>query len=167
MRSPTRTARLQASVWCCCQEAKLGGQIRRKVEQGIKGFGQLDAICKAKDKAQGCIKGLDGRKVDTRANTSTQYGAPSAGAIVMKKAIELFHFELCKEAGLVDDQWMPIGWAYLAQVHDEVQFSCEPEVAEQIGQLFQQSITLAGERLNLRCVLDGEYMVGANWAECH
>ena len=150
------------------QEAKLGGQIRRKVENGIKGFGQLDTICKAKDKAQGCIKGLDGRRVETAGQHSALNTVlQSAGAIVMKKAIELFHFELCKEAKLVDDQWNPIGWHYLAQVHDEVQFSCEPEIAERLGQLFQQSIQMAGERLGLRCRLDGEYMVGANWAECH
>ncbi len=150
------------------QEAKLGGQIRRKVENGIRGFGQLDTVCKAKDKAQGYVKGLDGRKVDTAGQHSALNTVlQSAGAIVMKKAIELFHFELCKEAGLVDDQWNPVGWHYLAQVHDEVQFSCEPQLAEQIGQLFQQSITLAGERLKLRCVLDGEYMIGDSWASCH
>ena len=150
------------------QEAKLGGQIRRKVEQGIKGFGQLDAVCKAKDKAQGCIKGLDGRRVDTAGQHSALNTVlQSAGAIAVKTAIAIFHFELCKEHGLVDDEWMPIGWAYLAQVHDEVQFECEPDKAELIGQLFVQSIQLAGERLNLRCRLDGEAMIGDSWAACH
>ena len=150
------------------QEPKLGAQIRKRVENGILGFGQLDAVCKAKDKKQGCIKGLDGRRVDTAGQHSALNTAlQSAGAIVVKKAIELFHFELCVEAGLVDEDYMPVGWNYLAQVHDEVQLTAEPEKAEQLGQLFKQAIQLAGERLGLRCQLDGEYMIGANWKDCH
>ena len=54
-----------------------------------------------------------------------------------------------------------------ANVHDEVQFSCKPEHADELGQLFVDSIKNAGKVLKVRCPLDGEYKVGANWKETH
>ena len=54
-----------------------------------------------------------------------------------------------------------------ANVHDEVQFSCLPEHADELGKRFCSSLTKAGMLLNFNCKLDGEYKVGANWAETH
>jgi DNA polymerase I-like protein with 3'-5' exonuclease and polymerase domains len=54
-----------------------------------------------------------------------------------------------------------------ANVHDEVQFSCDSEHSEQLGQAFVDAIVQAGEELNFKCKLDGEYKVGNNWAETH
>ena len=52
-------------------------------------------------------------------------------------------------------------------IHDEVQFSCLPEHADELGKLFCDSLTKAGEELEFKCRLDGEYKVGSNWAETH
>jgi DNA polymerase-1 len=150
------------------QEPKLGAKVRRLIEDGIEGFKKLDGICKAKDKAQGYIKGLDGRRVDTAGQHSALNTVlQSAGAITVKKAIAIFHFELCREAGLVDEDYMPVGWHYLAQVHDEVQLSADPAIAAKLGQLFIEAIRKAGVDLGLRVPLDGESMIGANWAATH
>ena len=54
-----------------------------------------------------------------------------------------------------------------ANVHDEVQFSCNKEDAETLGQQFVDAIKKAGEVLNFNCPLDGEYSIGNNWKETH
>ena len=150
------------------QEAKLGGQIRKKAERGIVGLEKLIQLCQHRDKTQGKVKGLDGRVVQTAGQHSALNTVlQSAGAIVMKKALAIFHFELCAKAGLVDSEWRPVGWSYLANVHDEVQLSARPGDAEELGALFAESIKLAGEAFGMRCELAGEYMVGNNWAETH
>lgn len=147
---------------------KLGKSTRDKLMTGIIGLDKLTAICKQRDSVQGWLKGLDGRKVETNGqhsalNTLLQ----SAGAIVMKKALAVFHFELAKDLGLVDDNYNPVGWNYVANVHDEIQISAEPEIAEKVGQAVADSIRIAGEQLELRCPLAGEYMIGQDWSETH
>ena len=42
-----------------------------------------------------------------------------------------------------------------------------PDKADELGKLFVDSITKAGEALGVRCPLDGEYKVGKNWKETH
>jgi DNA polymerase I-like protein with 3'-5' exonuclease and polymerase domains len=52
-------------------------------------------------------------------------------------------------------------------IHDEVQFSCDKEHADDLGQAFCDGIKEAGKILEFRCPLDGEYSIGKNWAETH
>ena len=54
-----------------------------------------------------------------------------------------------------------------ANVHDEVQFSCLPEHADELGQTFVDAIKKAGKELNFKCPLDGEYHIGQSWKETH
>ena len=54
-----------------------------------------------------------------------------------------------------------------ANVHDEVQFSCDAEDADTLGKQFVEAIRQAGDDLNFNCPLDGEYQVGENWKETH
>jgi DNA polymerase-1 len=145
-----------------------GKKIRDKLLRGITGLENLIAVSQERDKRQKWLKGLDGRKVATNGqhsalNTLLQ----SAGAIVMKQALVEFHFDVMPRLGLVDENYMPVGWNYCANVHDEVQMSAEPEIAEQVGKAFEEAIRQAGRTLNLRCPLDGEAMVGDSWADTH
>jgi DNA polymerase I len=55
----------------------------------------------------------------------------------------------------------------VANVHDEVQFSSDPGIADAVGQTFASSITEAAVRLGMRCPLSGTYEIGANWKETH
>jgi DNA polymerase-1 len=118
---------------------------------------------KSEAKHKGYLIGLDGRKLPVRSdhmalNTLLQ----SAGAVVMKQALYLFYQQ-------AEQRYGPHGgrWALMLNVHDEVQAECEPEIAEQLGQLFADSITQAGEYFELRIRLDGEYKVGDSWASTH
>lgn len=51
--------------------------------------------------------------------------------------------------------------------HDELQVSCPPEVAGEIGQLVADAIEEAGAKLKIAVKMEGEYKVGRNWCETH
>lgn len=109
--------------------------------------------------ARGYLKGLDGRRVIVRSphaalNTLLQ----SAGAIVMKKALTLLDYRATRAK---------LDYQFVGNIHDEFQVEVKEEHAEEFGQLAVKSIIQAGEDLQLRCPLDGEYKVGNNWAETH
>ena len=145
-----------------------GKKIRDKLMKGIIGLDNLITVSQDRDKRQKWLKGLDGRKIATNGqhsalNTLLQ----GAGAVVMKQALVEFHFDILPRLGLVDTNHMPVGWNYCANVHDELQMTAEPLIADKLGQAFCDAIKQAGEVLNLRCPLDGEYMVGDSWAQTH
>lgn len=140
----------------------IGNRARGRLLAGITGLKKLQDAVQKKTKRDGYIKGLDGRLIKSPAaysalNTLLQ----SAGAVVMKKALVIFHAEVTAA--------YPHGerWAYCANVHDEIQVECDPELAEYLGQAFAKACRLAGEQLGVKCPLDGAYLIGNNWAETH
>jgi DNA polymerase I len=109
--------------------------------------------------SKGYVPGLDGRKIWVRSEHAALNSLlQGAGAIVMKQALVMF-----------DDKVRANKWKvkYVANVHDEAQLECAPDIAEAVGQTFRQSIIDAGKFFNLRCPLDGEYKIGRNWKETH
>jgi DNA polymerase I-like protein with 3'-5' exonuclease and polymerase domains len=109
--------------------------------------------------SKGYVPGLDGRKIWVRSEHAALNSLlQGAGAIVMKKALVIFN-----------DKIKANGWdvKLVANVHDEIQFECSPDVAEEAGKACVQSIRESGLAYNLRCPLDGEYKVGRNWRETH
>lgn len=139
-----------------------GRKLKQKFTTGFPALGQLLRRI-AFDVAKGRIIGLDGRAIPIRSqhaalNTLLQ----GAGAVLMKQALVL-HYEA------VVAKFGPHGgrWAYLVNVHDEWQVECEPEIAEEMGKIGVESMRLAGKKLGIRIQIDGEYKIGANWAEAH
>ena len=55
----------------------------------------------------------------------------------------------------------------LAFVHDELQFECAPEHADDLSTSLVYSATRAGEIYNMRVRIDAEAKKGKNWAEVH
>ncbi|PPE71464.1 DNA polymerase I [Caldimonas thermodepolymerans] len=142
----------------------IGKEVKRRLIDGIAGFGQLIEDVQAAAKKRGWLRGLDGRRIRVRSqhaalNTLLQGG----GAVVMKKALELYHRRVTEEFGWVHGKH----FGYLANVHDEVQQEVLPELAETAGKEFALAITRAGEHFNLKCRLDGAYDIGTNWHETH
>ena len=126
-------------------------------------FSKMPAMKKLQDAVRykvegyGFLKGLDGRKLPCRSpHSSVNLLLQSAGAVVMKQALVHFTEDMQGE-----------DYALHANVHDEVQFSCAPEKADEYGQRFVDAIVKAGQTFGLLCPLDGEYKVGNNWAETH
>lgn len=112
---------------------------------------------------QGHLPALDGRRLRVRhqhaaLNTLLQ----GAGAQVMKVGlVEAVRF--ADENGIIRD----VDWNLVCQVHDEYQTECIPDKADLLGQCLVEGIRSAGEWLECRCPLDGEYMIGNSWAETH
>jgi DNA polymerase-1 len=151
--------------------ATLGKAARLNLERGIVGLDQLVYQVKKAHATRGWLRGLDGRRITTRSqhsalNTLLQ----GAGAIVMKKALALFHFMGTLDgipSYVSDDRLSTMHFAYCANVHDEVQLEADPNLATDFGKRFAHSITLAGECLGLRVPLGGTFAVGDNWKETH
>lgn len=138
-----------------------GGALKREFLAKTPALKKLiDAVqSKAKD---GFLVGLDGGIIRVRSqhaalNTLLQ----SAGSIVCKFWIVEFARRL-KERG-----WYNTRVRLMAWVHDELQTSCDPEIAEEVGKLAVECIAHVGRELNVRVELTGEYKIGKNWKECH
>jgi len=145
---------------------KDGKEIRKRMDEGIDGLGELSDSIQKRAKA-GWFKAIDGRKITIRSpHSALNFLLQSCGAVVMKKAAQVFHYDLAVKKQLVVDGQLK-GFAYVANVHDEVQFSSDPDVADTVGQTFADSITEAAVRLGMRCPLSGTYEIGANWKETH
>ncbi len=55
----------------------------------------------------------------------------------------------------------------MAYVHDELQYSCPKDIAEQAGEIVIASAIEAGERLDIKMPCEAEYQIGASWADTH
>lgn len=142
---------------------KRGKAVRDNVLTGLAGYEKLiDTIAKAYS-TRGNLKGIDGRPLHPRSDYSAlNLLIQSAGAIIMKQALVNFY-------NLSIDKGYEYGLDYnlVANVHDEFQLECVPEIAEELGKLARLSIIKAGEDFNLKVELDGEYKIGSNWNETH
>jgi DNA polymerase-1 len=109
--------------------------------------------------SKGFVPGLDGRKIWVRSEHAALNSLlQGAGAIVMKKALVILDEKFRRNN---------IDAKFVANVHDEWQIECSPDIADVVGKAAVQSIKEAGIAYNLRCPLDGEYKVGRNWRETH
>lgn len=144
------------------------GQILGSAEKGREAFDNLKKNIKGWTKFHkeieyraglGYFIGLDGRKVPLK---SAHFGMSSylqAGeAIIMKRAM-VESFKEIKKKGLDAFQ--------VAVVHDEMQYDCAEDCAEEVGKILRSHIIEAGEYYKLCCPLDGEYVIGNNWLETH
>lgn len=110
---------------------------------------------------RGYLMGLDGRRLAIRSehaalNTLLQ----SAGALICKQwMVE------------VDQMITEMKWSHRVQqvawVHDECQFDCDPDIAEEFGAKVVECISKAGDFFGINVPLTGEYKIGNNWAETH
>lgn len=143
-----------------------GKEVRQRMEKGITGLDKLVEII-AKRCERGYILGVDKRRVPiVSPHSALNFRLQSSGAILMKKALVVFHFDLATKAGHVVDD-VPVHFNYCANVHDEVQMSVRPQHAASVGSLFAEAIKVAGEQLNLKCPTSGSYDIGNNWKETH
>lgn len=148
-------------------DAKIGSVVGGTASDGkalkSRFLSQTPALRRLKAEIDGVLEiksglvGLDGRPLHIRSphaalNTLLQ----SAGAVAMKKATVLAHHQL---KGLRVKQ--------VAHIHDEIQYECREDIAEEVGNIVCNAIKQAGEFFNLRCPLAGEYSVGYNWSGTH
>lgn len=139
-----------------------GAMIRRQFETKTPALAKLKEDLN-KAIAKKYLISLDGRKLHVRSrhsalNTLLQ----AAGAIVVKKATVILYKKLVAKGWVFGREWSQV-----AHVHDEIQSSVRPDLAEEYGKLAVESITEAGQYFKFRCPLSGEYKSGPHWASTH
>jgi DNA polymerase I-like protein with 3'-5' exonuclease and polymerase domains len=149
-------------------DAKIGSIVGGTAKDGSrlkeKFLSQTPALARllervGKQASKGWVPGLDGRRIWVRSEHAALNSLlQGAGAIVMKEALCIFYDKIKA------NKW-PV--KLVANVHDEFQFECPKEVAEEAGKAARMSIIEAGQFYNLRCPLDGEYKIGRSWRETH
>lgn len=140
-----------------------GQLLRTTFEEKTEGLRELRNGIASAVRDRGWLRGLDGRRLRVRSqhsalNTLLQ----SAGGLAVKKA-SVINYRGLESQGLLFGR----DWAQVLHVHDEMQNTARPEIAEVVGQSAVKSIKEAGEFFSLRIPLDGEYKIGRNWAETH
>lgn len=140
---------------------RIGMRLRQKFLREIPALGRLTEVVKARFKELGYLKGLDGRKLLVRSEHSALNMLLQGGGAIVCKQWMVEADKLLRERGLHDR------CGQVATVHDELQFECDAEVADQVGQTLVDAIVTAGSVYDLRMPLDGEYKVGNTWAETH
>lgn len=141
------------------QKKAAGKKARDLFGQRIKGYKELTDALRKHLTNHDTIAAIDGGILQVRSkhsalNTLLQ----SAGSIVVKRATVLSWKEV-QRRGLE---------VYPAlHVHDEWQSITKAEDAEEHGKINVQAIKDAGEDLNFKVPLTGEYKIGANWMETH
>lgn len=144
-------------------DPKLGKRLRARFEKAIPAFGKLRETLRQTIKVRKGIRGVDGRFIAIRSSHSAlNYLCQSAGAIVMKYALVELEESLVK-MGLDHG----VHWFWVGNIHDEFQIEARDDVAIRIGEAARLAIIKAGEQLSLRVAMDGEFQIGANWAETH
>lgn len=94
----------------------------------------------------------------TSEHAALNYKIQPAEACLMKQA-SIFIYERTIELGL--ENWK------IGDIHDEGQHETHPRSGDALGQVCVEAIRDAGEELNFRVPMAGDYKKGANWAECH
>ena len=140
---------------------KAGKLARERVEQATAGLTALRRDLKSAVN-RGWALGLDGRRLyGLSEHNSLNTLLQSAGGVVMKRALIMF------DAALRNNYTPGVDYEFCINAHDEWQVECRPEIAFDVGEQAVGAIKAAGEYFNLRCPLDGEYKIGATWAETH
>jgi DNA polymerase I-like protein with 3'-5' exonuclease and polymerase domains len=141
--------------------AKQGGVLKKRFLEGLPSLKKLINGVTKKAKSHGYLKGLDGRLLHIRhqhaaLNTLLQ----SAGALVCKRWAVECDIER-QRRGLQDKV------AYVANVHDEIQFECDEDIAEEWAEIAVECIARAGVYFGIRVPLTGEAKIGDNWKGTH
>jgi len=138
--------------------AAAGRALRSNYERAWPGY--RDLIRRITKIAQsGTIPGLDGRRIHVRSEHSALNSLlQSAGAIVMKKAM-MIGIEKANAYGLRYD--------IVCNIHDELQIECHADDAKRVAICFRNAIREAGRHFDMRCPLEGDYMIGDNWSMTH
>jgi DNA polymerase I-like protein with 3'-5' exonuclease and polymerase domains len=136
------------------QAKQKGAEIRAAYVAAIDGLSDLlDAIQNASNR--GFVKSIDGRK------------------IILDSPHKALNYLLQSGAGVIAKRWMvlahdnPFCCSQLAFVHDELQYECTPEHAEDLRFHLEWSAVRAGEYYNLRVPIAAEGKIGDTWADVH
>ena len=135
-----------------------GKEIREAFVSAIDGLAELlEAIKTASQK--GFVRSLDGRKIMVDSPHKALNYLLQSGAGVIAKRWMVINQDTIKQTGLCASQ--------LAFIHDELQFECHPDHAQDLSASLVYSAAAAGEYYNLRLPIEAEAKQGRDWSEVH
>lgn len=117
---------------------------------------------------RGWIPGIDGRKVYTRSSHSALNALfQSCGSIIMKKSMVILR-DLAASEGIHHYKVLDMHDEGQHEVLGEECYVVENDVLKhRLGDLALIAMKMAGEELNIRVEVTGDYSIGNNWAETH
>ena len=137
---------------------KKGAEIREAFVAAIPGMAELlEAIDIASKR--GWVSSIDGRKINLDSPHKALNYLLQSGAGVIAKRWLVINDETIHQTKLCASQ--------LAFIHDELQFECAKEHAEDLSTSLVYSAAAAGEYYNLRLPIAAEAKIGTTWAEVH
>jgi DNA polymerase-1 len=137
-------------------QRRRGAEVRELLIAKTPGLENLVRQVKAEGEYIRCIDG--GLVRCEMEHARINYKLQSAGAIVMKQA-SIYLDERISHNGY--DAWK------VGDIHDEGQLDCHVSCADEVGRLATQCLVDAGEELNFRVPIEGDYKVGLTWADTH
>jgi len=141
----------------------LGAELRRKFLEAVPGLGPLVDAVKAKVKATGKLKGLDGRPIHCRAEHSgLNFLCQSAGAILSKRWLVVSEDHLLAEGLIAGEHYRRC-----AYVHDEQQLSVKAGYEQIVSEILVAAAPVAGDYYNFRVPITASAQSGMSWAETH
>jgi DNA polymerase-1 len=141
------------------QKKAAGAKARKLFGQRIPAYKMLKEDLDKHLLTNKTIMALDGGELQVRHNYAVLNTLlQSAGSIAVKHSTVMSYKENIKQGIEIHP---------VLHVHDEWQSLVKSKDAEQAGRNKVQAIKNAGEDLNFKCRLDGNYKVGANWSQTH
>jgi DNA polymerase I-like protein with 3'-5' exonuclease and polymerase domains len=131
-----------------------GKEIRAAYVAAIPGLDDLLRACKVAA-ARGYVRAIDERKIKLDSpHKALNFLLQGSSASLAKKWLLLSNKN-------------PFCCSQLAFIHDELQYECDPEHAEDLKFYLEWAAVEAGEYYKLRCPIAAEGKIGNNWAEVH
>ena len=140
-----------------------GKKLKQTYYKNMPALAELTKRVTSKAEDEGTLKALDGRPIKIRSpHSALNFLLQSAGAILSKAWYNICYDDLTKE-GWVHGK----DWAFLAHIHDEIQFSVREEYSQRLADIATNASKKAGNQFKMRIDVESEYKIGSNWAECH
>ena len=140
------------------QANKKGKELREAFIGAIPGFGQLLADIRTRAKG-GWVKAIDGRKIYLDSPHKALNACLQSSSAVIAKRWMVIAQETIKSTQLRAHQ--------LAFIHDELQYECEPQHANDLSTALTFAAAAAGEFYKVRCPIEADARIGASWADTH
>lgn len=139
-------------------DESVGRKARNMFMRNMPKFAALERRIKAEAKTKR-LRGLDGRYLRVRKNYSAlNTRIQSSGAIVCK-------YWMCFIMRKINK--LKLDAKLVLNVHDELQFDCHVDCAEEVGLICKEEMIKVGRYLKMSVPLEAEYKVGKVWARTH
>jgi len=140
-----------------------GKKLKQTYYKNMPALAELTKRVTSKAEDEGILKALDGRPIKIRSpHSALNFLLQSAGAILSK-----VWYNICYDDLVIEGLTYGKDWAFLAHIHDEIQFAVREEYAQQLADIATTASKKAGNQFKMRIDVASESKIGNNWAECH